>query len=278
MLIKTVLAVALLLCSTTTSAVAEPWGNVNCGQHPTPVCDLAAGTVPTNGQQPGRPAEPVDSTGDAADEYSDCRYKPVDRPNPPDQPEESGGWFMVLCSPDGKDPLSHGPVWIAEGGTPPPPSPEQVARVAYEKLRLPQLAIFSSPVGDQLVNLPTWLWLASGWEAVNATAAVPGVSATATATPTAAAWSLGDGTTVTCAVAGTPYSASTDPAAPSPDCGHTYRRSSADQAGQAFAVTATVRWTVTWSGAGQSGTFPDLTTTGTASFRVAESQALNNGG
>ncbi|MEV0675886.1 hypothetical protein AB0I60_05110 [Actinosynnema sp. NPDC050436] len=43
-------------------------------------------------------------------------------------------------------------------------------------------------------------------------------------------------------------------------------------------MTATVHWTVTWSGAGQGGTFPDMTTTGSAMFRVAESQVLNNGG
>ncbi|MCX4561653.1 hypothetical protein [Streptomyces phaeochromogenes] len=43
-------------------------------------------------------------------------------------------------------------------------------------------------------------------------------------------------------------------------------------------MSATVHWTVTWAGAGQSGVFPDLTTTSTAAFRVAESQALNNGG
>jgi len=35
---------------------------------------------------------------------------------------------------------------------------------------------------------------------------------------------------------------------------------------------------VTWAGAGQGGVFPDMTTTGNAAFRVAESQALNNGG
>ncbi|MDQ0772960.1 hypothetical protein QF026_001426 [Streptomyces aurantiacus] len=43
-------------------------------------------------------------------------------------------------------------------------------------------------------------------------------------------------------------------------------------------MSATVHWTVTWTGAGQSGAFPGLTTTSTAAFRVAESQALNNGG
>ncbi len=185
---------------------------------------------------------------------------------------------MVLCSPDGKDPLSHGPVWIAEGSTPPPPSPEVLARAAREKLRLPAPVIAVNPAGTQLVNLPTWIWLSGGWGPVSATAAVPGVSVTATAIPTSVTWSMGDGSTVTCTGAGTPYEGGADPKAPSPDCGHVYRRSSANQLGQVYPVTATVHWTVTWSGAGQDGTFPDMTTTGNAASRVAESQALNNGG
>ncbi|SMD27601.1 hypothetical protein SAMN05661093_11211 [Kibdelosporangium aridum] len=77
---------------------------------------------------------------------------------------------------------------------------------------------------------------------------------------------------------GTAYGTGNDPKSGSPDCGHTYRNSSARQAGQAFAVSATVHWTVSWSGAGQSGTFPGMTTTSNAAFRVAEAQALNNGG
>jgi hypothetical protein len=40
-------------------------------------------------------------------------------------------------------------------------------------------------------------------------------------------------------------------------------------------VAVTVHWSVTWAGAGQSGTFPEMTTTSSASFRVLESPALN---
>ena len=41
-----------------------------------------------------------------------------------------------------------------------------------------------------------------------------------------------------------------------------------------FTVRVTVTWRVTWAGAGGSGTVPGLTTTGTVSVRVAESQAV----
>jgi hypothetical protein len=184
---------------------------------------------------------------------------------------------MVLRSADGKN--HQGPIWIPAGGNAAPIlSPAQVAEMAHKRLRLPNPRISANPVGDQLVNLPTWMWLSSGWGPVSATASVPGVSVTATATPTSVTWSMGDGSTVTCTGAGTPFWAGGDPKAPSPDCGHTYRTSSATQVGQAFPVAATVQWTVTWAGAGQGGTFPGLTTTGNAAFRVAEAQALNNGG
>nr|WP_233627766.1 hypothetical protein [Saccharopolyspora sp. HNM0986] len=46
--------------------------------------------------------------------------------------------------------------------------------------------------------------------------------------------------------------------------------------GNSYPVAAEVSWTVTWSGAGTGGTFPNLTTTSSATFAVAESQALNN--
>jgi hypothetical protein len=104
------------------------------------------------------------------------------------------------------------------------------------------------------------------------------VSVTAVATPTSVTWSMGDGSTVTCAGAGTPFRAGNNPRAASPDCGHTYRTSSADLEGQAYRVSVTVHWAVTWAGAGQGGVFPDLTTTGNGAFRVAESQALNTSG
>ncbi|MEU5001542.1 hypothetical protein [Streptomyces sp. NPDC021622] len=157
-----------------------------------------------------------------------------------------------------------------------------MAQQAREQLRLPSPDISMSPAGEQLVKLPTWLWLARGsWEPVSATAAVPGVSVTAVARPAKVVWKLGDGSSVTCRGPGTPYDEGVrkkgpeDPGRASPDCGHTYRSSSAGQPAGAYTVSATIHWTVTWAGAGDSGTFPGMTTTSTAQVRVAESQALN---
>lgn len=194
-----------------------------------------------------------------------------------------GAWYLWTCTTAGvTDGLYHPPVWIPSGKptptAPPTPSPAQLAQAARRQLRLPAPAIAANPTGDQLVNLPTWLWLSHGWARLSATASVPGVSVTAVATPVSVSWTTGDGGTVTCHGPGTPFRAGSDPAAASPDCGHTYHASSANQPGQTYSVTATVHWTVGWSGAGHTGTFPNITTTGDAAFRVAESQALNTNG
>lgn len=198
-------------------------------------------------------------------------------------PGPDGAWYDWQCD-DGETRTSfyRPPVWIPNGqqpgAAPQLPTPAELAERARKQLRLPGPAIATSPTGTQLVNLPTWLWLDGGWAPTSATAAVPGVEVTATATPTSVTWSMGDGTEVTCQGPGTPFVPGGDPSAASPDCGHVYRVSSAGRPGEVFAVTATVRWTVTWAGAGQDGDFPDLTATTNATFRVAEAQALNSGG
>jgi hypothetical protein len=158
-----------------------------------------------------------------------------------------------------------------------PPAPGVLAELAVRLLRLPGPVIRSSPATAvmQLAELPTWLWMAPGvWGPRSATASVPSQSVTATAAPVAAAWQMGDGHTVTCQGPGTPYTGSS-PASASPDCGHTYTRSSAGQPGAAFRVRVTITWDITWRGGGTAGTLPPLVTVAAALFRVAESQAVN---
>lgn len=253
---------AAALLAAPTVARADGWGAAGCGQAPTPHCELTAGSSGS----PHTTSSDPDNTGYGAD---------GDHGDHDDQPTcgygESGAgrwppssWYEGTCSLTG-----------VIGNPDLAPAPIDVARLTRARLGLPKPAPAASPAGTQLVNLPTWLWLTSGWETVTATASVPGVVVTATARPSSVTWALGDGAHVTCTGPGTPYRAGVDPRAASPDCGHTYRRSSAAQRGGAYAVTVTLHWTVTWAGAGESGTFPELTTTSTASFRVAESQALN---
>lgn len=201
------------------------------------------------------------------------------------KPGQPGAWYVYKCSADGvRDAFYRPPVWIPDAPRRPGqaaalPSAAELARAAYEQLRLPSPAVESNPAGEQLVGLPTWLWLdRADWQPVSATASVPGVSVTAVARPVSVVWTLGDGSTVTCSGPGTPYGQGAEPKSGSPDCGHTYRTSSAGRPDGQFAASARVHWQVTWSGAGQNGVFPDLTTVTDAAFRVAESQGLNDGG
>lgn len=291
---------AMLVAAPAAPAVGVPavWsqdglGKVACQQVPTAACDLFAQTT---GQGSGGERQPVsdragdDATYDQAGEADvahriTCGYVPVDyvppeavvAPGPMSAVDAPGGWYMYQC---GDDPVFWGPVWLPEEEAPDGtagPSVADVAQQAYGQLRLTQPRIGVSPVADQLVHLPTWLWL-DGWGAVSATASVPGVAVTATATPESVSWSMGDGGTVNCDSPGVRFTAEHDPAAESPSCGYTYGSSSAGQPGGVFEVTAIVEWTVSWSSAGQSGVFPGLTTSAATQLRVVESPALNTRG
>lgn len=251
-------------------ARADGWGKVECTNKPTPHCALTAGTsaTPQAGatDPPETESKPHGGGTGASGDLPACDYSASESSGQPGtvgwQPPAS--WHQGTCSLTGV---------IQTPG--PQLSPVEVARLARAQLGLPAPVAAANPAGTQLVHLPTWLWLANGWHTVTATAAVPGVAVTATARPTAATWAMGDGTTVTCTGPGTAFQAGGDPRAASPDCGHTYRRSSAAQPGGRYAVAVSVHWAVTWVGAGQSGTFPEMTTTSATSFRVAESPALN---
>ena len=77
------------------------------------------------------------------------------------------------------------------------------------------------------------------------------VTVTLTAKVDHVIWSLGDGTTVTCTGAGTPYQDSFG-AAPSPTCGHMYRKPSTALPGGGYPVSATAVWEVDWTGGGEA--------------------------
>jgi hypothetical protein len=157
---------------------------------------------------------------------------------------------------------------------------ETVVERAVRQLRLPQPVIRTSPDAgvDQVVRVPTWLWVErSDWEPVSTSVAVTGVRVTATARPVRAVWSMGDGGSVVCRGPGTPYSDSFRPDQPSPDCGYTYLRSSRSEPGGAFPVTVRVEWDVTWHGAGRTGDVHGLATSAQRQLVVDEVQAVVSG-
>lgn len=278
-------------------------GTVDCSQstpdHPKPGCEATAGTGGYNGttavgkgggrqsgdgrcRNPQGQVIPCQRDGGWAG-ADGCYYKPIDVSATTvaalgGQPAGQGGWYNKMCysGAGGVTQGLGGPVWI--GGAPPVVSPDVLARRARARLNLPGVTIHINPSGDQLVGLPTWMSLdPDSWYPQSATASVPGVSVTATATAVQAVWSMGNGDSVVCHGPGTRWQPGRDPAAFSPDCGYRYLHSSAGASGGAFPVTVTISWQVTWAGAGRGGTIPGLTTTGAVQVRVAESQTVITG-
>jgi hypothetical protein len=160
------------------------------------------------------------------------------------------------------------------------PDPGDVAQIAIAQMNFHAGRIaMSPPAGPDtmtLVNWPTWMWITDPGEnttgPITRTATAGGVSVTATGTMDKIVWDLGDGHTVTCTTPGTAYRDGHS-TGQSPDCGYIYPRSSANQPDLAYTLTATTCWTVTWAGAGQSGTIP-LTFARTIAVRVGEVQTI----
>ncbi|MEU1813113.1 hypothetical protein [Micromonospora aurantiaca (nom. illeg.)] len=291
------LATSALVAVPSLAAADGGIGSVTCDKsNPQPGCDATAGTP----SRPGAGTGGGNSGGRGGDGKcrntagveipcqrdggwaggDGCYYKPADLSQSTidalgGQPAGEGGWYQRTCYNDasGATQALGGPVWIA--GAPPVISPAVLARQARSRLVLPKVVIGLNPPGKQLPNLPTWLSVdASSWATKSATASVPGVSVTATARPVQASWAMGNGATKVCTGPGTAWTPGTDPTLPSPDCSYTYLRSSASAPGGVFTVTVTVAWEVTWSGAGESGTVPGLTTTASVPVTVQESQAV----
>ena len=257
-----------------------PFGYAQCGQSSSPSCAVTAGSGPATGA-PGAASTGGGTTGGTATVFA--------------AGTAAGGCSGTMtktfgCVPAGCNitvqtlacPVGVGGAALPGGGPAPVlPAPGLLAQLAVKYLRLPDPVIRSSPAPGalQLTRLPVWLWVAAKvWQPQSKTAQVPGESVTATATPVSAAWSMGNGKTITCKGPGTPYGGG-NPAAASPTCGYTYDRSSAGQPGGAYRVTVTITWDITWQGTGGAGgALAPLQTVAAAEFRVAESQALNTSG
>ncbi|MGN6130455.1 MAG: hypothetical protein ACTHOK_08970 [Nocardioidaceae bacterium] len=161
------------------------------------------------------------------------------------------------------------------------PTPRAVAQHAIDQMNLQAIDIGIAPepgpdsVG--LVGMPVWLWAkhpdSHTYGPTTASASAGGITVTATARVEKITWDLGDGTTIVCQSAGTPYEARYGNR-PSPDCGHVYDKSSAGQPSGKFTVTATSDWAITWSGAGQTGTIRLNGLTRSVEITVGEAQVL----
>ena len=206
-----------------------------------------------------------------------CRYLPI--AVPPSAPswyadrdsvpvdDGSGSWFAKTCGSN-----FEGVVYISRV------DPTELLAAARRRLTLPFPSPHTNPSGAQVVGVPTWLWVdGQSWNQLTSVAAVPGVSVTVVAQPVRSVWSMGDGSHVKCAGAGTPFDSShADPAASS-SCSYTYRRSSVGEPDHEFHGLVTVEWHATWSvgGAPGGGDLGSLFRSASFSTGVAEIQALN---
>jgi hypothetical protein len=134
-------------------------------------------------------------------------------------------------------------VWIRQE----PPhviAAEALRDIRTELLQPPEAS--TSPPGRAIVNLETWLSVTDPGT-ISATASIPGLAATVSATISSTTWSFGhaDGseTTVVCDGTGVAWTEAAG-AAPAP-CGHTFLSSSDRNVGHPVRVTVT--WDIRWS-------------------------------
>lgn len=208
--------------------------------------------------------------GDLADRMAQERDWSV---QPGDGP---GAWYQRICDLDGPRSEEVTIVWLAD----PAVDPALLAQEALDRTPIPAPEVrLNPPAGrDQVVNVPTWMWLDPGsWAPVSATASAGSVTVTATATPTSVSWDMGNGDVVICTGPGTPYDPSKPSAEQHSECTYTYRRSSAREADGAFTLTVTTTWGVSWTatGAAGGGSLGTASRTTTSPIRVAEIQAVN---
>jgi hypothetical protein len=203
-----------------------------------------------------------------------------DRFAPPSTFDPEQYYILVCTDADGQEVVNE----IREFGSPaagPAVDPEVLAEQASAQLNPNPPSIELSPKTDvnQIVRLPTWMWV-TNWEPDSATASVPGVSATVTATPASVTWDMGNGDQVVCAGPGTPFDFSRPEEEQSTDCSYTYRRSSTSQPGRVYQVSATMSYDVSWSASGApgGGALPAVSSTTTFPVRVLEIHAVEGVG
>jgi hypothetical protein len=105
---------------------------------------------------------------------------------------------------------------------------------------------FDEPGRFGAVGVPTWLWIDTSWEPIGPVSDASGpLTVAVMASPRRVTWQVGDGSApVVCDGPGVPWSR--DRAEGGTGCSHTYTSSSADQPGEAYALSATVTWVFEW--------------------------------
>jgi len=167
---------------------------------------------------------------------------------PAENPVEGERYGLICYSvPDGAIALAQ---WIIYEPGVNIITPATLANQALKELPLvyPRPRTAPPRTATQVVGIRTWMWVESeDWHPISATAAIPGLSATVTASPTQTIWDMGDGTTVTCDGPGTPYDPSIPDAAQQSECSHTFQHDGT------YPVRVSIVWSVTWTASTGAG-------------------------
>lgn len=219
---------------------------------------------------------------------NDC-YMQLQNPQSTQKPPLTGGtgkgaWYTCwvaspsICNAGGVFGCNHSDVWLASGPT---ISPEDAAKAVAATLTVKPISIGMAPQVDPKtgyrhthVGVPVWLWVADPspetYDGYTVDQTVQGMKVTGTVKPSGISWAMGDGHTVTCDNAGTPYTASYG-WAKSPSCGYIYSHTSS--AG-GYTVTAATSWTFSWQAGGQAGQIP-FNVSSSLNLRVGQLQTVN---
>lgn len=292
--IVTVAAVASLLHAAPAALADDP--NVDVGGCST---EWICAEVGTGGAPAGRPAggsggkggsaKPSDGAGrDEPVGFMPCEIRKLD-PQPGASSDlweghkpGDGAIYVNTCASSGMGEGNDGTVGLAFWAADQPPPgvpPEVLAQRAVDQmlLKAPAIGITPKPGGKGVVGMPVYLWTEKSPETYGpntASASAGGITVTATAKVSRIVWQMGDGKTVTCTTAGTPYKAAYGKK-PSPDCGHRYEAPSSTTDTGTYHVAATSTWTIGWEAtSGQTGQLTEVRDSA-VDITVAEVQVLN---
>lgn len=213
-----------------------------------------------------------------------------DQASAPPGGSPEGAWYLCQQISDptpGAPPPLRDPIGFTFWSNTPPPgintlTPQQAAARLVKTFQIRGVDIGFAPdpniVGSKsYVGVPIWMWVNNPqpltYGPYSQTATLGGVTITATAKVTSILWNMGDGQTVACGSAGTPFKVEYGATA-SPTCGYRYTKTSKNQPGGKYTVTATSQWSVEWNGGGQNGVIP-LTATSNSTVQIGELQSVN---
>ncbi len=239
---------------------------------------------------PGQHSYAKQSVGMFREDYKDGTYKNYNL----DKKDEGSFWVAVRDEDRRMEPEAQAcdklPFWV-ENGDPVPVenavTPEVLAELAYNRVRLPAAEVTLRPEAATKVNLPTWAWLDRARfkeTSVTASIGVGGLNIQATTTARPVSLRLEPGTpdaetypaSGECTInadgsIGEPYTRGE--ADRTPPCGLKYLRSSGDGT---FALQATITWEISWTGTGGAGgDLPDGTFGNDQAVTVQEIQSVN---